>query len=203
MKIYRLTQEQLTFEPQEFNTALDFDMYDYFELVQYHIADIVGSFKYGEKLTWNPVPINRLKPVYTHFVTRNYLDHRDIKAIHAVLKDVISNVARLNASTQLCGHDVHTLEDLFNEAGEYTLKDETEEEKFYDFMEIDGKSPISDYGLPQLHKIIEQIPAQANNPTQLLVLLDQMLNVVHQRNDLASFLIQGGTETLLELSSML
>ena len=96
MHIYRLTQQQYLIDMPE---TFDFDIHDYFEMYHEHLSDMVGSFINGEALQWHPVSVDRLKPVYKHFTTRNYLDYRDIKAIHSVLKDVISNIARLEVST--------------------------------------------------------------------------------------------------------
>ena len=202
MHIYRLTQQQYLIDMPE---TFDFDIHDYFEMYHEHLSDMVGSFINGETLQWHPVSVDRLKPVYKHFTTRNYLDYRDIKAIHSVLKDVISNIARLEVSTALCGHAQESLASLFQDAGyeEYIPEENSEkEEQFCDFMEWQGKCPISDYGLPQLHKILQEIPANCNNPRLLFTILVRLLDVIHQRNDLAAWLIQGGSTTLLELSTM-
>ena len=181
--------------------SFDFDVYDYHDMYLEHLSDIIDTFKSGGQLTWDPVSMNKLKPVYRHFTTRNYLDYRDVKSLYEIIRDVISNVARLDASTALCGHGVNLLENLFEQVGE-TIENEEEKEKFLDYIEWQGQCPISEYGLPKLHTIIQKMPQHNNNPRQLLVLLSQMLDVIHLRNDLASWLIEGGSDSLLELSNL-
>jgi hypothetical protein len=200
MKIFKISQinEQLKLFD---NISFDFAIYDYHNMYNENINDILNEFVNDKpNVSWNPVSVTRLKPVYRHFMTRGFLDDRDIKSIHDVLMDVINNVARLDASTQLCGHSSYLPDEIID----FGFDKETwfENEKFFDFIMVDGKDPISDYGLPQLLEIIERIPQETKNPAKLLVSLNQILDVIHQRNDLASFLIEGGSDTLMELSKM-
>lgn len=63
-----------------------------------------------------------------------------------------------------------------------------------------GAYMLSDYGLPKLESILLKIMSE-KTPEQKLCLIDQFLNVVHQRSDLAAFFIEGGSNTLTKLSS--
>jgi hypothetical protein len=75
-------------------------------------------------------------------------------------------------------------------------------EKFFNYYSEDpnsGQSYISDYGLPQLEKLCVKLLEESIPETKLLI-IDQMLNVVHQRSDLASWFVKGGTDALSEIS---
>jgi len=74
-------------------------------------------------------------------------------------------------------------------------------EKFFDYLTDpnSGHIYLSDYGLPaimtQASKLyVEQVPEKK------VVLIDSILNVVHQRSDMASWFVQGGSQALSNLS---
>lgn len=75
---------------------------------------------------------------------------------------------------------------------------------YYDYYSTDedGGYILSDYGLEPLEKYIVQLfKIDENNHNAKLVLIDKMLNVVHQRSDLASWFVEGGSSTLSKLSA--
>lgn len=205
MKIFKISQQQ-GFLLDDYN--LDFSMDDYLESYSEQLSEIINSFVIGEGLSFYPVNINRLKPIYRHFVTRNFLNDADIKNLHKVIHDIAKNVARLRATTSLSEHNSQSIEEIFENEGfgnyfEGLSPEEHDEakERFFNFLEWDGKNPISDYGLPKLEKFLGEI-ATEHNPIKQLILLNQLLDVIHQRNDLASFLVKGGSASLSELSSL-
>ena len=75
-----------------------------------------------------------------------------------------------------------------------------EEQGLYDWMNMpDGSDAWSDYGLEPLFNIIkefnEELPAE-----KVLVLVNRALDIGHQRGDLASIFIQGGSKVLTRIS---
>lgn len=60
---------------------------------------------------------------------------------------------------------------------------------------------ISDYGLKPLHKFLVQLRKEFD-PSKKLPILDKMLNVVHQRSDIAAWFVEGGSAALSDLSGM-
>jgi hypothetical protein len=58
---------------------------------------------------------------------------------------------------------------------------------------------ISDYGLEPLVTLAGQV-RRAGSPEEKLVILDQMLNVIHQRSDIANWFVEGGSRALAQLS---
>ena len=75
-------------------------------------------------------------------------------------------------------------------------------EKIFDYYLVDPKSGhlyISDYGLEPIMKLTMQLYNE-DVPEKKLTLLDKILNVAHQRSDLASWFIEGGSAALSDLS---
>lgn len=70
----------------------------------------------------------------------------------------------------------------------------------YDWMEMpDGSDAWSDYGLEPLEKILSQYNEDLS-PEEVLVLVNRALDVYHQRGDMASIFIQGGSKTLTNIA---
>jgi hypothetical protein len=93
------------------------------------------------------------------------------------------------------------LEDVeYNEIREIIL--ETLKEAFWDYYIEDpkeGQARISDYGLKPLFKLLEKLRKE-KSPEKKLVIMDNMLNVIHMRSDIASWFLQGGSSALSQLS---
>ncbi len=72
---------------------------------------------------------------------------------------------------------------------------------FYDYYTIDknGTAIMSDYGTEPLVKLAFEL-AREKSAENKVVIIDKMLNVVHQRSDLASWFIEGGSSSLSNIS---
>ena len=85
---------------------------------------------------------------------------------------------------------------------------ETNYDFYEDFLRVQQGSdenpsyeiPVSDYGLKPLWELAEEL-VNSTSYEESLVIVDQMLNVIHQRGDLASLFVEGGIRSLAELSS--
>jgi len=58
---------------------------------------------------------------------------------------------------------------------------------------------ISDYGLKPLETLLGQL-VRSNKPEDDVPIIDKMLNVIHQRSDIASWFVEGGSASLSALS---
>jgi len=79
---------------------------------------------------------------------------------------------------------------------------ETMKEQFFEYYLTDPKSGhlyITDYGLQPIMVQTAKLYNETD-PAQKVVLIDSILNVVHQRSDMASWFIQGGSNALSQLS---
>jgi hypothetical protein len=76
-------------------------------------------------------------------------------------------------------------------------------EKFFDYYQNDPKEKlggfISDYGLEPLMKLLVKL-LRSTTPEEKLLVIDRMLNVVHQRSDIAEWFVEGGSQALSQLS---
>jgi len=75
-------------------------------------------------------------------------------------------------------------------------------ERFFDYYLTDPKTGhlyISDYGLTPIMTQANKLYAEQISEKKV-VLIDSILNVVHQRSDLASWFVQGGSAALSDLS---
>lgn len=94
-------------------------------------------------------------------------------------------------------------EDTMSREKFYELLYEKMTERFFDYYMWDTEGVkggfISDYGLEPLVTLAGQL-RKATTPEEKLVLIDQMLNVVHQRSDIANWFVEGGSRALAQLS---
>ncbi|MFW5847676.1 MAG: hypothetical protein ACOCVF_02040 [bacterium] len=116
----------------------------------------------------------------------------------------------LNGETQhlpdyLVNYLKQKVEELTDEDASFETKKETLmenlQEKFYWYYTTDktGADMISDYGLTPLLKLLDQL-RKTNNVEEKLVTIDKILNVVHQRSDIAAWFIEGGSNALSQIS---
>jgi hypothetical protein len=75
--------------------------------------------------------------------------------------------------------------------------------RFFDYYMNDPEGKmggfISDYGLKPLEELLVQL-LRATTPEEKLLTIDRMLNVVHQRSDIAEWFVEGGSNALAQLS---
>ena len=63
-----------------------------------------------------------------------------------------------------------------------------------------GHIRMSDYGLEPLIKLMSEL-RNARDDNSKIVIMDKMLNVVHQRSDIAAWYVKGGSDALSDLSA--
>jgi len=85
----------------------------------------------------------------------------------------------------------------------YELLFEEMKGRFFDYYQNDPEGKlggfISDYGLRPLEELLVEL-LRASTPEEKLLLIDRMLNVVHQRSDIADWFVEGGSHALAQLS---
>jgi len=85
---------------------------------------------------------------------------------------------------------------------------DTASEFLNDFKKIDkylplfsnGQWVLSDYGLKPLFNLGNQL-VNLSNPNEIIVIINRILDVSHQRSDLAELFIEGGSNTLKYISN--
>jgi hypothetical protein len=97
----------------------------------------------------------------------------------------------------------NNLEDLKRNELKPKLYDELME-RFFWYYTVDSKTGanyLSDYGLKPLLKLLQEL-RYVDTPEEKVPIIDKMLNVVHQRSDMASWFVEGGSNALQKLSGM-
>lgn len=148
---------------------------------------------------------------FMHFPAEKYIDDW--------WRIIIKNTRIIESITELAGHTqwfpTEDVEDFFGEEAEEYIKNKGLEDEssykqyssllddkgYYDKMVLpDGSNAWSDYGLRPLYKIINEYD-EWMTPEEVLVLINRALDVIHQRGDLASAFIKGGSNTLSKITN--
>jgi len=135
------------------------------------------------------------------------------KYVYQWMGIIFKNTIILDSNTALAGHktyfpmddfisfvEIHFPEKL-DEMDEDNAFEFLEELGLYDWMQMpDGSDAWSDYGLEPIQKILMEYNNNST-PEETLVLINKVLDVYHQRGDLASIFIQGGSSSLSQITN--
>lgn len=133
------------------------------------------------------------------------------KYVYQWMGIIMKNTAILETNTNLAGHSMgfpgYEVAEFAEQIDGIEIgKDYSEGSKWleekglYDWMEMpDGSDAWSDFGLEPLWKIFEEYD-ESLPPEKVLVLVNRALDVYHQRGDMASIFIQGGSKALSRIA---
>jgi len=156
---------------------------------------------------WDVVDFSTLKRQWEEYMKWGKVLPRYEKTIESIEKTFTDNILKVTINTELAGHDSIDPKDEWMEffegmeQGEKERMAEYMDNYFGDWILHDGQWRLSDYGLKPLHKLLAQLRKEFN-PSKKLPILDKILNVVHQRSDIASWFVEGGSAALSQLSGM-
>jgi len=189
VKIYKIAQTQYS------------DMYDLYEEVNEHVSSILSEYYdesrvQGSQMSWSVVPFARLQKIWQDYMKYGFV--RDEKGLNMIADQILQNISKLEAATQLAGHGQLSDEEIEEQYG-YKAPEGDNADFYFDFLSTKFGVPISDYGLKPLWSLAEKL-IETQDYVQKLIIIDRMLNVVHQRGDLAALFIEGGYESLQQLS---
>jgi hypothetical protein len=156
----------------------------------------VSQAKPTDKQYWKPLPLNRVRKIWSDYMTLGVV--RDERGLQAITEDIINKIITLDVNTMLMGHTSQSPEDILNDMEiEYTQEDMEMLETY--LTDENGAWRISDYAMDKLRQLANDI-LQSDKAEEKLLLIDQILNIVHQRSDLAKWFVQGGRSALDQLS---
>ena len=196
--IYKIIKEEVIKFLQEYNDDdTDWGLYDRLDQVK---TDILTGFLEDKKRgikeqPWKLIPFPRLKKIWEDYMRMGIV--RDTAGLEMIEDIVTDNILKLYVNTELSGHTPVNPDDDFEEYG-YTEQDK---EDFWDYVKEISDYAFDDFGgtRPGLTTLLSQV-RRAKTPEEKLPLLDQILNVVHQRSDLAALFVEGGSSALSQLS---
>lgn len=160
------------------------------------MIDLSRMKKTGRKLRqpWRLIPFYRLLKVWRDWVITGIV--RDEKAINLFEDIITENIVKLDINNELIGHFCYSSDDddlvTYDLTADYIAS--------YDDIGEYCDWKISDYAIKPLHTLLEKLK-QENDYRQKLVIIDCILNVSHQRSDLAAWFVEGGSRSLSLLSA--
>lgn len=160
---------------------------------------IVSEFKQrGTRtcLSWPVVRAARLRRIWLDFGRSGVV--RDEKGLDNIAHQILRLIARLYTTTELSGH---TPFDLRPEAEELLgTHSDRDWQEFLDYLVTEtGGFLVSDFAFTYLQPLYLKL-YKADQGAEQLYIIDRILNVVHQRSDLASLFVEGGSETLTQIA---
>lgn len=202
MKIKEIIREEFNkYLFENYNEDIDWGLYELKDNIFRNIVDDYIESKNGDhhKQKWYLIPFNRLKKIWEDYIRYGFI--RDTKGMDMFEGIFTQNILKLAINTELSGHmqyyPTEELEDMGLTEDDLWNDDDFD---FGDYIEGDnGQLRISDYGLQPLTKLLFQLKKE-NDYNKKLIIMDKMLNVVHQRSDIAGMFVEGGSASLDKLS---
>jgi hypothetical protein len=211
-EIVRETIQNILKESQDYCV-----FYDYLD--EYSPGYIFQMYDDKERL-FNLINPSMYKQALSEFMKYGKFVKFPTKYIYQWMGIIMANTAKIHSITAISGHDRWFPIDDFVDyyfMGDYDLWDEYKHEHynddyddiceyldnngFYDWTKLpDGSDAWSDYGLQPLIEICTEYNENMS-PEEVIVLINRALDVTHQRGDLASAFIVGGSKTLSEISN--
>ena len=191
-------------------------IYDYFEIKDELLREVLTSIKDQKRLQKRQlVDVNQYKTALNEFIKYGCLMRFPEKIVFKWKRIIINNIALLDVITEICGHSQHFPFDEFNDVffycpdlGNYYFCDDFDEacelmESYGDHNILpkwsNGHYLLSDYGLPQLLKVLPEF-IECDNSNRLIVLINQIMDISHQRSNLSELFIKNGFYSLEEIS---
>ena len=187
----------------------NYELYDIYE--NYQPYNVLMEFENGEQNIWFPlIKPTEYKQALLEFMKMGELVRFPKDKVFKWFEIIMKNTCIIQSITALAGHTQwFPYDDCRNVYGE--LEDESDDfvffsttldrKGFYDWCKLpDGSDAWSDYGLKPLWDILNEYQENMT-AEQVLVLVNRCLDVYHQRGDLASAFIEGGSSSLTKISN--
>lgn len=190
-------------------------MLDLLQSVQHSLRETVGMDEYVEagddflsssllsflrssdkanwKVGWTTLNPARLKRIWSDYSKTGVV--RDERGMNEIAEEMFRKVAAFEKANAISGHDscnVRPEADELAEGWGYPPLTDEEWGQYLDGMvDQSGRWLVSDYGLPYLQRLCFKLDDEGLSAEDKLLIVDQMLNVVHQRGDLAAQFVDG------------
>ena len=191
------------------------DVHDFNELLintEYYIFE---SIKYKQKIIFELIkPLEYKRALEEYMKYGQFIRFPENKIFY--WKDlVLNNIALLNSLTEINGHTSHfpfdTFYDVFNKIKvpkkyqydwSYVYKILDTKFNIDDYIPFfsNGQPVLSDYGLEPLLRLAEKLITQTK-PEDIIITINKIMNVAHQRSDLSELFIEGGEESHYMISN--
>jgi hypothetical protein len=196
--IHKIIKEEVIKFLHESDEDIDWDLYERFDDIK---RDILYGFLNDRKRKikqqpWQLVPFPRLKKIWEDYMRTGIV--RDTAGLEMIEDIIQRNIIKLYVNSELSGRvNGSNPDEDFEDAG-FTEQDK---EDFWWYID-----KISDYAFDDfnghrlgLTTLLGHL-RKARTPEEKVPIIDQILNVVHQTSDLASYFVEGGSSALSQLS---
>lgn len=202
-----ITESQLTYLNENYNRDQFFDIYS--ELM----SEVLLKIRNRQQVTFNLINPVQYKRALDEFIRYGQFMRFPARIIYKWKDICLYNIALLHTFNALFGSESYypyeEIYDIFdvpeelqtNDFGEiYDLLDEK-----YDFESFlphfsNGQCMFSDYGAKPLMTLALKLVEQ-DSPEEIIVTINKILDVAHQRSDLAELFVVGGSESQYEISN--
>lgn len=198
-----------------------FDYCDDYE----NISNVMDEFADNPtgKENWAPlINPDMYKKALSEFTKYGKFIHFPTKYVYSWIGIIMRNTGKLRANTILAGHDTHDPSEEITECIEEIprlrsilgikddddlseldygiISDMLDKAGLYDWMTCpDGSDAWSDFGIEPIEKLLAEY-RENSSPEETIVIINKVLDVYHQRGDLASIFIEGGSKSLTSIS---
>jgi hypothetical protein len=201
-----ITEQQLkTIIKESFNINDENDMLTFSDNMIYNVFE---SIKQGKKIKYNKINPIQYKNALLEFMKYGEFYRFPSKIIIDWKNICLRNTILLGIITDIYGHSEHfPFEEFYNV---FEIPEEQQDYSYYTAFEYldteyniveytpkfsNGHFLISDYGLKPIYKLC-LILLKQNNPNEIIVTINKILDISHQRSDLAELFIEGGSKSL-------
>ena len=172
--------------------------FDFIDRYESELMDLAQSLKRSGgkgKVPWKKIPATLLRKVWLEYGRAKHIDK---DGLNQIADRVLTNIARLRASTEMMGHTSNDVRPYLEDMGVEFTDNQWDVWMSNYFTDNNGAWMLSDYGLPKLEHLYGDIFSAENGEARLHA-IDKALNVMHMRSDLAAMFVEGGSSTLRKI----
>lgn len=166
--------------------------------------DYISGFKARQE--WKLIPLETFQNVWNRFVTTpKSLDipNATINTFKKIVATITDNVLKADINTELTGHKEFSVLDP-DDLEDNNLTEEEMEEFYGEYCTDDrtGQLRISDYAMTKLMNKLVEILSE-DDLRKKFMRVDELLEIIHHRSDIAHWFVEGGSHALSQLSGFL
>jgi hypothetical protein len=184
---------------------IDDDLYDFNEALVDAPMSVLTDFEPQKKQKWYLIDPQQYATALKEYMHYGFLNRFPEEIIKGWGKGVLYNIIQLYGNTILAGHtDYIPLEEINDFLGTDFdswggLNKYLDKMGLYDTMILpDGSDAWSDYAFQEYFNYVEEL-IKEKDFCKKLIIIDGIIDVSHQRGNLASMFIKGGTPALKKI----
>jgi len=189
-------------------TDADWSVYEMLSIVK---GEVLSSFSEAldkhrqtdneymqERQLWTTIPYSTFERMWSQFIKFGEVPSQLWKYLDKIEAIITRNILKIDVNTEFAGHKNDGMD--YDIIEDYGVSMEDLEKHFGDYIEdSNGAARISDFALePLLNKLREL--KHLETPEDRLMKIDQILEIIHMRSDIASWFVKGGSKALSNLS---